>query len=139
MPPSILIEVKCLQPENAATSTHVTLSGIVMEVTLSQPPKAFFPIDVTLWGIIVPPQPITRVFVAVSIIALQSCLESYFVFPSPTMMEVKASQYIKAEPPIVVTPFPMITEVRPLQDEKASTPMLVTLFGMSIEESVSQQ
>ena len=69
-----------------------------------QPPKAPLPIEVTLSGIIVVAQPAIKVLVEVSIIALQSSLESYTVFPSFTMIEVKeVLQYKKAELPIEVT------------------------------------
>ena len=57
-----------------------------------QPPKAPSPIEVTLSGIIVLAQPTIRVLVEVSIIALQSSLESYTGFPSSTMIEFKDVQ-----------------------------------------------
>ena len=54
----------------------VTLSGIVTEVRPLQPWKAEPPMLVTSFGITVFTQPLTNVFVAVSIIALQSLRES---------------------------------------------------------------
>ena len=80
--------------------------------------------SVTVFGIIVFWQPISRVFEAVSIIALQLFRESYTVF---------LLQPPKALEPMLVTLFGIMMEVSPLQLEKASLPMFVTPFGMETE------
>ena len=59
-----------------ACSILVTEDGMVMEVRAEQPQKQYFPKTVTEEGIIVLAHPATRVFVAVSTIALQFSLES---------------------------------------------------------------
>jgi len=66
----------------------------------------------------------------VSIIALQFSRESYFVFPSSTMMEVRPLQPEKADPPMLVTLLGIVTDLRPLQLEKVAYSMLVTLLGI---------
>ena len=78
-----------MQLEKAQLPMLVTLLGMVMEVRLVQPEKALPPMLVTLLGIIVFWQPAIRVFVSVSIIALQLSRESYLVFPVSTLMEVR--------------------------------------------------
>ena len=67
------------------------------------------------FGIIVFLQPLSNLFVAVSIKALQLSLESYTVFPLSTVMLSKSMQPKNASLPISVTEFPMLTEVKPLQ------------------------
>ena len=64
-------------------------------------------------------QPLIKVLVAVSIIALQLLRESYFVFPLSTTIEVKPLHQRKAPSPIVVTEHGMVTEVKPEQPMKA--------------------
>ena len=49
----------------------VTLLGMVIAVSEEQEPKAYSPMLVTLLGILVFLQPLIKVFVAVSMIALQ--------------------------------------------------------------------
>ena len=82
---------------------EVTLSGISIELSEVQLLKAESPIEVTPSGIIVVAQPAIKVLVEVSIIALQSSLESYTVFPSFTMIDLKELQYLNAELLIEVT------------------------------------
>jgi hypothetical protein len=60
-------------------------------------------------------QPVIRVLVAVSIIALQLLRESYFVFPLSTTIEVKPVQLMKALPLIKVTELGIVTEVKLVQ------------------------
>lgn len=95
----IIMDLRLLQPRNAELSTYwmaertytdsrfsqlsnanlsiaVTLSGISIEVSPRQPRNAHSPIVVTPYGILVVWQPCTRVFEALSIIALQLFLES---------------------------------------------------------------
>ena len=74
----------------------VTLLGISTEVKLEQPAKASSPMLVTLLGMVVSLHPAIKVFVWVSIIALQLFLESYAGLPSATAMEVKLEQPSKA-------------------------------------------
>jgi len=71
----------------------VTLLGMVMEVRPVQPSNALPPILVTLLGMIVFLHPVIRVFVLVSIMALQLSLESYLLLSASTLMEVK-EQYL---------------------------------------------
>ena len=92
----MLTEVREKQLEKAEMSMLVTLSGIVIEVREVQPPKATQPILVTLSGITVFLHPAISVFVAVSMIALQLFLLSYFVLPATTLMEVREEQRPKA-------------------------------------------
>jgi hypothetical protein len=66
----MIIEVSEVLSRNASCSILVTLLGMMMEV-IEHPQKALPPMLVTLLGIIVFWQPAIRVFVAVSIIALQ--------------------------------------------------------------------
>jgi hypothetical protein len=104
-----------------------------MEVRDWQSEKAISPIVITLSGIMVFWQPQIRVFVLVSIIALQFSRLSYTVLPSATTMAVSALQPLKAHSPILFTPFPITMEVREEQPQKASSPILVILSGITIE------
>ena len=72
----IVKEVRLLQPWKALSPMLVTLLGMVMEVRPLQLSKASSPILVTLFGMVVFWQPAIRVFVAVSIMALQLSRES---------------------------------------------------------------
>ena len=92
----ITIDVRLEQFWKAYSPMLVTLLGIVMEVRPEQYSKAPSPMLVTLLGITVFLHPITRVFVAVSIMALQLFLLSYFVFPDATTIEVNPVQSAKA-------------------------------------------
>ena len=92
----IVTEVKPEQPEKAPVSMLVTLLGMVTEVKPEQPLKAEEPMLVTLLGIIVDLQPAIRVLDEVLIIALQLSRESYVVFSSSTIIEVKPEQSLKA-------------------------------------------
>ena len=85
----MVTDVRPLQLWNAPFPMLVTPSGIVMEVSSLQPPNAQFPMLVTLLGIIVFLQPAIRALYAVLMIALQLSLESYTVFPSSTVIEVR--------------------------------------------------
>ena len=57
-----------------------TLLGIVSEIRDEQPLNAHAPMCVTVLGISVPLHPVTKVFVAVSMIALQLSRLSYTIF-----------------------------------------------------------
>jgi hypothetical protein len=82
------------------------LSGIVIDVRFVIPLNALSPIEVTLLGIIVEEHPWIKVFVFVSMIALQLLRESYFVLPDSTMMEVRFVQSLNLQ--IIVSQFVMI-------------------------------
>ena len=71
-------------------------------------------------------QPASKVFVAVSIIALQLSLESYLELPLSTTIDSKPLQPEKALPRIEVTELGMVTLVKPLQSSKALSPIEVT-------------
>ena len=86
------MEVRPLQPWKAPISMIVTLLGIVIEVSPLQPQKAQPPIFHTLLGIVVFLHPDINVLDDVSMIALQLLRESYFVFPSSTIIEVRPLQ-----------------------------------------------
>ena len=92
----ITTEVKPLQPLNADCPMLVTLEGISTDVKALQPENAYSPMLVTLEVILVFLHPAIKVFVAVSIIALQLFRESYLAFPGSTTMEVKPLQPLKA-------------------------------------------
>ena len=70
---------------------------------------------VTEFGIIVFLHPKNKVFVFVSIIALQLSRESYFVFPDSTFIDVRPEQAWKAKYPMLVTEFGIVILVRPEQ------------------------
>ena len=108
-------DVKPLQPQKAQVPIEVTELGISTDVKPLQPSKADLPIEVTELGMIVFLQPLSRVLVAVSIIALQTYLESYTVFPLSTVMLSKPLQKRKASLPISVTEFGISIDVKPLQ------------------------
>ena len=86
-----------------------------MDVSPLQPKKEELPMLVTLVGMTVLLHPVISVFVEVSIIALQLSRESYLVFPSLTIMEVRPAQPKKAVSPILVTLLGMVMEVMLVQ------------------------
>jgi len=73
------------------------------------------PMLVTLTGIVVFLQPETRVFVAVSIMALQLFLLSYTELLTSIEMDVRPEQCPKALTPMLVTLLGIVTDVRPEQ------------------------
>ena len=105
----------------------------MIEVRPEQPSKAQPPILVTELGIKAFLHPIIKVLDPVSIIALQSFLLSYFLFPCSTIIELRPVQLEKAYIPILVTDSGIVIEVRPEQPEKAELPILVTELGIVIE------
>jgi len=111
----MVMEVRPEQPKNALIPMLVTLLGMVMEVRPEQPANAKPPMLVTLLGTTVFLQPAINLFDALSMIALQLSLESYFVFPCATVMEVRPEQTLNAHPPMLVTLLGIVTEVRPEQ------------------------
>jgi len=90
----------------------VTELGISMLVRLEQPSKAYLPMLVTELGILVFLHPTIKVFVAVSMIALQFPRESYLGLPSSTMIVVRFSQSSNTLSPKLVTELPIFTLVR---------------------------
>ena len=86
----------------------------------------------TLEGITVFLQPAINAFSEVSIIALQLSRESYTVFPSSTMIDIKLLQPWKTRLPIDVTLEGIVTDVKPLQPKKADLPIDVTLEGIIV-------
>ena len=93
----------------------MTELGISIEVKPLQKEKAEFPIEMTEFGIYEFLHPVCNVFVAVSIMALQLSLESYFVFPLSTVILSKPLHSENAKPAIWVTELGISTAVKPLQ------------------------
>ena len=111
----MVIEVRPVQNEKACSPMLVTLEGMVIEVRPLQNEKAYEPMVVTVVGITVFLHPTTRVFDAVSTMALQLFRESYLLFPEATSMASRLLQLSKTLEPILVTLEGMDTEVKPLQ------------------------
>ena len=103
-----------VQPENAYCPMEVTELGISIEVKPVQPEKALLPMEVTELGIVVVLQPTTNSLVLVLIMALQLSLESYTVFPEPTVICSNPVQPEKALY-IEVTELGIAIEAKPLQ------------------------
>ena len=76
-----------------------TPSGISIDL-IEVPLNALFPITLTSEGIIVLKHPTISVFDSVSIIALQSCRESYFLLFFETIIDSKPVHPSKASSPI---------------------------------------
>ena len=127
-----MMDVKFEHFLKAPLPTLFTELGIVMVVKLEHFSKAQCPIIFTEFGIIVFLQPAIRVFVAVSIIALQLFLLSYLVLPSSIIIDVKPEQPEKAEPPILVTELGIVIDVKPEQLEKAPLPIIFTELGIIV-------
>ena len=87
----ITTEVKPEQPENAYDPMLVTLEGFETETEVKpeQPRNADSPMLVTLEGIEELLHPYTKVFVAVSMMALHPSRLSYVAFASSTTMVVR--------------------------------------------------
>jgi hypothetical protein len=88
----MVTDVRPLQPWKAEIPMVVTLLGMVIDVRPEQFMKADLPMLVTLLGIVVLLQPRIRVFVDVSIRALQLSLELYCGFSLSTVIEVRPLQ-----------------------------------------------
>ena len=130
--------LRLLQAWNALLPMLVTLLGIVMLSRLLQPMNALLPMLVTLLGIMVFLHPAIRVFVAVSIIALQLSRLSYTLFFWSTIKVSRLLQYSNAPFPMLVTLFGIVMLARLLQYSNAPLPMLVTLLGISMLASLLQ-
>ena len=72
----IVILDRLLHPENALLPMEVMVLGIVMLYMFLLPKNAAFPMEVTELGMVVLLQPEIRVFVSVSMMALQLSRES---------------------------------------------------------------
>ena len=103
-----------LQPEKAQPPIAVTELGMETLVKPLQPQKPHLPIEVMQLGMVVFLQPASKVFVAVSIIALQLSLESYLELPLSTTIDSKLVQPLNIKLPIEVTELGMETLVKPL-------------------------
>ena len=90
----ITTEVKPEQPENAFAPMLVTLEGITIE-DKAIPLNAYAPMLVTLEGIEEPLHPTTKVFVAVSMMALHPSRLSCVWISSLTTMVVMLAQIRK--------------------------------------------
>jgi hypothetical protein len=62
-------------------------------------------------------QPVINVFVLDSIMALQSLRESYTVFPSSTIIDVRPVLHLNGLSPMLVTELGMLMFVRPVHSE----------------------
>lgn len=91
--------------------------------------KAFSPIFVTESGITVEEQPIIKVFVSDSIIALQLLCELKCLLLLSTTMEHKLELPPNAHTPIILTWDGITIEEKP-HEKKAFQPMLLTLSGI---------
>ena len=126
------IEIRDVQSAKALFPMLFTLLGISMDVKLEQPLKAELPMLLTLLGIIVFLQPKMRVFVDVSIIALQLLRESYFVLPEAMIIEVRQAQLLIIPYPISVTFLPKLRDFNEVQPSNILLPIFVTLSGIMI-------
>ena len=94
--------------------------------------------EVIEFGIIVFLQPAIKVFVLVSIMALELSRESKVVFSLFMTILFNLEQRINASLPIEFTELPMATEVSLEQSKNALSPIAVTEFGMAIEVNPEQ-
>ena len=92
--------------------------------------KEKLPKAVTLLGMMVVLQPLIRVLVAVSMMALQLYLLSYTVFPVSTTMVSSNTLLEKAYSRICVTDCGMYTEVMSESQANAERPINVIVLGM---------
>ena len=127
-----------VHPSNACDPITVTKSGILTLLSEVQPRKALSLIFVTDSGIIVDPQPVIRVFVLVSIKALQPSRESYTGLPSATTILSSEVQPRKAPHPISVTDLGITTLSSEVQPLKAPHPISVTDLGITTFSSEVQ-
>ena len=111
----MVMEVRLLHFKKAHDSILVTLLGIVIEERMFMSEKANASMLVTLFGIIVIEHPAIKELLLVSIIALQSFRESYWLLPSATIIEVRPLHAAKAPDSILVMLLGMVIEVRLLQ------------------------
>jgi len=110
----------------------VTEFGMVMLVRPVQQKNAPSLMLVTEFGIIVVLQPCIKVFVAVSIIALQLSLLSNIVFPVSTVIFTKLLHFINAASPIPNTDLGILILVKLLQLANERPPINFTEFPIVI-------
>ena len=127
---SVVNLVQCLKDP---LPIEVTLLGISIDKRLSQPEKASSPIAVTSSGMTVFLQPRTNFFVDVSMIALQSPLESNVGLLGLTLIEVRLRQFKNTCSPIESIPLGITIDLRPEQFSKVLSRIFVTLLGMATE------
>ena len=82
----MVTEVSLEQRANAYFPIEMTELGMATDDNISQSAKALSPIEVMVLGMMVLLQPVIKVFVAVSMMALQLLRESYLEFPLSTFM-----------------------------------------------------
>ena len=80
--------------------------------------KALLPIAVIVLGMVEFSVPHTKVLVAVSTIALQFSLLSYFLFPSSTTMDFRLGQPLNIRLPILDTLAEILIDSRLVQFQK---------------------
>ena len=97
----------------------VTLLGIITLINPTQSANAETPMLVTLFGIIVELDPRTKVFVDVSIIALQSFLLSKTGLSSSTIILVNSPQFSNTSLLILATLLGILTTAKLLQSRNA--------------------
>ena len=102
----------------------------MMLVKHEQPLKQSFPKLVTELGIVVFLQPLSIVFVAVWMMALQFSRESKTLFPDSTTILSKPEQSLKQCSPKLVTELGIVMLVKLLHQEKHHSPKLVTELGI---------
>ena len=106
----MVTDVKLLQLEKACMPIVLTELGI-FSVVKPQYIKDCSPIDVTVFGMVVFLQPIIKLLVSVSIIALQLSRESYLLLSSSTIIDDKEEQSKNVDIPIDVVELGIDTEV----------------------------
>ena len=122
-PEGIVMELRALQPENAASPITVTPSGSVQAVKQLQSWNAEAPMEVTPSGIataVRAPQP-------------ENAASPITVTPSGSVRAVKQLQSWNAVAPMEVTPSGSVTEVRALQPENTPALMAITPSGIVID------
>ena len=125
-------ELRPLHPLNAPSPIEVMELGIVTEVMPLQPENALWPMEVTELGMVVFLQPVTKMLVSVSMIALQLSRESYLELPASTTMLASSSQPLNALLLIEVIVLGIVTEVKTLLEANAQSPIDVTVWGIVV-------
>jgi len=113
------IEASPEHPQKALLSMFVTLLGILIESSPKHPSKARLLMLVIPSGIIVFEQPTIRLFVDVSIIALQLFLLSNTILLESTDIEFSPVHSPKARFPMFVTLTGMVIDDSPMHPKKA--------------------
>lgn len=127
-----------MQPEKTLLPIVLMEFGIVMCVSSEQRKKAPVSILVMEFGMKVLLQPLINVFVDVSIIALQSPLESYFLLSWSTIRRVNFGQCEKILPLIAVTEYGMKADSISEQPANAPLPIVMTELGIETDDNLEQ-